>query len=57
MTPLPMRHTPPILDAFIIIIIILFRWTPENDLLTAAMKLKRVPIVAKHKEVLDKLYS
>ena len=57
MTPLPMRHTPPILDAFIIIIIILFRWTPENDLLTAAMKLKRVPIVAKHKEVLDELYS
>merc|ERR1712070_1056908 len=32
-------------------------WTPENDLLTAAMKLKRVPIVAKHKEVLDELYS
>merc|ERR1712106_947852 len=24
-------------------------WTPDNDLLTAAMKLKRIPIVAKHK--------
>ena len=32
-------------------------WTPENDLLTAAMKLKRVPIVAKHKAQLDTLYS
>jgi long-subunit acyl-CoA synthetase (AMP-forming) len=32
-------------------------WTPDNDLLTAAMKLKRVPIVAKHKAELDALYS
>ena len=32
-------------------------WTPENDLLTAAMKLKRVPIVARHKAQLDALYS
>lgn len=32
-------------------------WTPDNDLLTAAMKLKRIPIVAKHKAELDKLYS
>jgi long-chain acyl-CoA synthetase len=32
-------------------------WTPDNDLLTAAMKLKRIPIVAKHKAELDALYS
>jgi len=32
-------------------------WTPENDLLTAAMKLKRVPIIKKHKEQLDALYK
>jgi len=32
-------------------------WTPDNDLLTAAMKLKRVPIVAKHKAELDVLYK
>ena len=32
-------------------------WTPENDLLTAAMKLKRVPIVAAHKAQLDALYA
>ena len=32
-------------------------WTPDNDLLTAAMKLKRIPIVAKHKAELDSLYS
>jgi long-chain acyl-CoA synthetase len=32
-------------------------WTPENDLLTAAMKLKRVPIVKKHQVQLDTLYS
>lgn len=32
-------------------------WTPDNDLLTAAMKLKRVPIVKKHAADLDKLYS
>mmetsp|Transcript_24026 Transcript_24026/g.50395 ORF Transcript_24026/g.50395 Transcript_24026/m.50395 type:complete len:711 (-) Transcript_24026:693-2825(-) len=32
-------------------------WTPENDMLTAAMKLKRVPIVNRHKAELDALYS
>ena len=32
-------------------------WSVENDLLTAAMKLKRVPIVARHKAQLDALYS
>jgi len=32
-------------------------WTPENDLLTAAMKLKRPIIAAKHKAEIDKLYS
>jgi long-subunit acyl-CoA synthetase (AMP-forming) len=32
-------------------------WTPDNDLLTAAMKLKRIPIVAKHKAELDALYA
>lgn len=32
-------------------------WTPENDMLTAAMKLKRLPIVAKHQAELDALYK
>ena len=32
-------------------------WTPDNDLLTAAMKLKRIPIVPKHKAELDALYA
>lgn len=32
-------------------------WTPENDLLTAAMKLKRVPIVKKHAAQLEALYG
>lgn len=32
-------------------------WTPENDLLTAAMKLKRPIIAEKHKEDIAKLYS
>mmetsp|Transcript_51221 Transcript_51221/g.122723 ORF Transcript_51221/g.122723 Transcript_51221/m.122723 type:complete len:692 (+) Transcript_51221:59-2134(+) len=32
-------------------------WTPENDLLTAAMKLKRPIIAQKHKAEIDKLYS
>eukprot|EP00435_Cladocopium_sp_Y103_P003665 s2636_g1.t1 len=32
-------------------------WTPENDLLTAAMKLKRPIIADKHKEDIAKLYS
>lgn len=32
-------------------------WTPENDLLTAAMKLKRPIIATKHKAEIDKLYS
>ena len=32
-------------------------WTPENDLLTAAMKLKRVPIVKKHEAELNALYA
>jgi len=32
-------------------------WSVENDLLTAAMKLKRIPIVARHKDELDVLYS
>jgi len=31
-------------------------WTPENDMLTAAMKLKRPAICAKHKEDIDALY-
>lgn len=31
-------------------------WTPENDLLTAAMKLKRPIIAEKHKEEIAKLY-
>merc|ERR1712125_42235 len=32
-------------------------WTPENDLLTAAMKLKRPIIAEKHKVDIDRLYS
>ncbi len=32
-------------------------WTPENGMLTAAMKLKRPNLVQKYKEVLDKLYK
>ena len=32
-------------------------WSVDNDLLTAAMKLKRIPIVAKHRAELDVLYA
>lgn len=32
-------------------------WTPENDMLTAAMKLKRPAIAAKHKDAIDGLYT
>jgi len=32
-------------------------WTPENDMLTAAMKLKRPLIADKHKADIDKLYA
>lgn len=32
-------------------------WTPENDMLTAAMKLKRPAIVGAHKDVIDRLYA
>jgi len=32
-------------------------WTPENDLLTAAMKLKRPIIATKHKAEIDKAYA
>eukprot|EP00928_Gymnodinium_smaydae_P061414 TRINITY_DN45496_c0_g1_i1.p1 TRINITY_DN45496_c0_g1~~TRINITY_DN45496_c0_g1_i1.p1 ORF type:complete len:729 (+),score=212.97 TRINITY_DN45496_c0_g1_i1:76-2262(+) len=32
-------------------------WTPENDLLTAAMKLKRPVIAARHKAEIDALYA
>lgn len=32
-------------------------WTPENDMLTAAMKLKRPIIADKHKAVIAELYS
>jgi long-subunit acyl-CoA synthetase (AMP-forming) len=32
-------------------------WTPENDLLTAAMKLKRPIIAQKHKEEIDRCYA
>lgn len=32
-------------------------WTPENDMLTAAMKLKRPLIVEKHREEIDRLYK
>lgn len=32
-------------------------WTPENGLLTAAMKMKRLAIVQKHQQDIDALYS
>lgn len=32
-------------------------WTPENEMLTAAMKLKRPAIAAKHKDAIDGLYA
>merc|ERR1719502_412646 len=32
-------------------------WTPENDMLTAALKLKRPIIAAKHKAAIDEAYS
>jgi len=32
-------------------------WTPENDLLTAAQKLKRKPIINHHQAEIDQLYS
>jgi len=32
-------------------------WTPENDMLTAAMKLKRPIIAAAHKQEIDELYA
>jgi len=32
-------------------------WTPENELLTAAMKLKRIPIVKKHQADIDAIYT
>ena len=32
-------------------------WTPENDMVTAALKLKRVNIVAAHREVLTSIYA
>eukprot|EP00301_Raphidiophrys_heterophryoidea_P022257 c6458_g1_i1.p1 GENE.c6458_g1_i1~~c6458_g1_i1.p1 ORF type:complete len:738 (+),score=165.86 c6458_g1_i1:41-2215(+) len=32
-------------------------WTPENDLLTAALKLRRPKIVQYHKDLIDKLYA
>ncbi len=32
-------------------------WTPDNDLLTAAMKLKRKPIIEAHKDEIEKLYK
>merc|ERR1712187_195262 len=32
-------------------------WTPENDMLTAAMKMARPKIAAKHKADIDKLYA
>jgi long-chain acyl-CoA synthetase len=31
-------------------------WTPENDMLTAVQKLKRKPIEAKHKDLIDTTY-
>lgn len=33
------------------------QWTPENDCLTAAMKLRRAALTAKYKNVLDSLYE
>jgi len=32
-------------------------WTPENELLTAAMKLKRENIVKKYKNDIDEMYK
>ena len=32
-------------------------WTPENELLTAAMKLKRIPLSEKYKVELDATYQ
>ena len=32
-------------------------WTPENELVTAAMKLKRPSIVAAHKALIDSIYK
>jgi len=32
-------------------------WTPQNDLLTAAMKLKRAPINAKYKTQIQEMYA
>ncbi len=32
-------------------------WTPESDLVTAALKLKRKPIHAKYKEQIAALYA
>jgi len=32
-------------------------WTPENDMLTAAMKMKRPAIADKHKAEIDRVYS
>lgn len=32
-------------------------WTPENEMLTAAMKLKRPVIAERHKDVIDRLYE
>jgi len=32
-------------------------WTPENDLLTAALKLRRPKIVQHHQDLIDKLYA
>lgn len=32
-------------------------WTPENDLLTAAQKLKRKPIISAHQADIDALYA
>ncbi len=32
-------------------------WTPENDMLTAAMKLKRKPICNAHSEDIEKMYK
>ena len=32
-------------------------WTPENEMLTAAMKLKRPAIVRRYKELVDEMYA
>lgn len=39
------------------IVLISEEWTPENDMLTAAMKLKRPLIAAKHKAEINAAYS